>query len=624
MLRRLLLVAFLLGAVYVLFAASQVSRPPLDRVPENDLGVDLSAPLWPEGLGLRDGPTLPVAYPLREMSSGRQVSEHSLPLYVDASGGRLPAPLTLLAGLLGWVGAWGWALLAAALLLLALDWRAVDAVGRAVKAAVPLLVLALAAAAVVMGWPRLPERLPLPGPPKAPVDAPPPALDTAGPGDRRFGLVEAFRIADRDLARSLGAHFERLVFWWSGLQASPGAALNPFFLPRDVIDRERAQGYEPVGLIISTPTWAAANPADGPRSVPRNLDLPWDHPDNYFGRFAERLARDYAGRIDDWIIWNEPDIQPGDPNASYYAWAGSVEDYYQLLRVAYPAIKAGNPRARLHLAGLTYWVDKRAGRPQYFERLLDLIAADPTAPDHDGYFDVATLHLYTSPHSLYEVPRLYRAALRARGLDKPIWINETNLIPWDDPTNQGTGYDRPTEMRCTLADQAAYVPQAFSLALAGGVERIALYKAQDAPGAAFNGDVDAIERSALVREDGSLRPAFAAYQTTVRYLAGAKVARYTPGKEAEWVAVDRADGSRTTVVWNAAPYPVKARLSASGADAELVDMAGKAVPLAPDDDGQYTIALPPARCNTDPENPGRYLLGGDTYLVVERDVAAAD
>ena len=71
---------------------------------------------------------------------------------------------------------------------------------------------------------------------------------------------------------------------------------------------------------------------------------------------------------------------PDDPNGAYYAWAGSVEEYYQLLRVAYLSAKRGNPQGRVHLAGLTYWVDKRVGRPQYFERLLDLIAADPSAP----------------------------------------------------------------------------------------------------------------------------------------------------------------------------------------------------------------------------------------------------
>jgi hypothetical protein len=440
--------------------------------------------------------------------------------------------------------------------------------------------------------------------------------------DRRFGLVEAFRLSDRGLGRAAGARFERLTFWWRGLQAAPGAPLNPSYFPMEVLDAERTLGFELAGLLINTPDWAARSPSDGPRSVPKNLSLPWDHPDNYWGRFVQQVARTYAGRVDDWIIWNEPDITPGDPNAAYYAWAGSVEEYAQLLRVAYRAVKAGNPAARVHLAGLTYWVDRRGGRPQYFERLLDALAGDPAAAANNYYFDVATLHLYTDPRALYYVPGLYRELMRARGMDKPIWVNETNVIPWDDPTNRGTGYDIASGMRCTLADQASYLLQAFGLGLAGGAERIAVYRSEDGYGAAYNGAVDAIERSALVREDGSLRPAYVAYQTAVSYLRDARGAQYFPGATIESVAVDRPGGQRTTVLWNGAPYPMVARLGAAGARAELVNAAGQVQPLSAGTDGTYAIALAPATCNTDPDDPARYLMGGETYLVVEYEVPA--
>ncbi len=449
--------------------------------------------------------------------------------------------------------------------------------------------------------------------------APLPAVEAPDP---RFGLVEAFRLANPALTRALGVRYERIAFWWSGLQAGPQAPLNPFYLPPEVIAREREQGIQLVGLLLSTPTWAATDPVHGPRAVPRNLTLPWDHPDNYWGRFVHQLVRMYAGQIDDWIVWNEPDIQPGDPNATYITWAGTVEDYARLLRVAYHAIKAANPRARVHLAGLTYWADEEARRPQFFARLLDHLATDPAAAAHGYYFDVATLHLYTDPRGLYHVPRLYRALMQARGLDKPIWINETNVVPWDEPTGRGTGYDRPAGRRCTLADQASYLLQAFSLGLAGGAERIAVYKAVDGAGAAYNPDVDAIERAALVREDGSLRPAFLGYQTAARYLRAARTARYFPGDTVEAVVVERPGGVRVTTVWNAAPRPVIARVWAAGARAELVDAAGAIRPLPAAPDGAYALWLPPATCNTDLDDPARYLMGGETYLIVEEEVSA--
>jgi hypothetical protein len=176
-------------------------------------------------------------------------------------------------------------------------------------------------------------------------------------------------------------------------------------------------------------------------------------------------------------------------------------------------------------------------------------------------------------------------------------------------------------MRCTLADQASFLLQAFALGLAADVQRIAVYKAEDSSGAAFNGHVDPIERSALVREDGSLRPAFVAYQTAVSHLQGAFAAYYYPSSLAESVVVERTGRQRTTVLWNSAPFPVVGRVPVAGQAATLVDAAGQSLPLLKTTpDGSYAIVLPPATCNTDPDDPTRFLMGGETYLIVEDDV----
>jgi len=82
----------------------------------------------------------------------------------------------------------------------------------------------------------------------------------------------------------------------------------------------------------------------------------------------------------------------------------------------------------------------------------------------------------------------------------------------------------------------------------------------------------------------------------------------------------RAAGRRTTVLWNGSGKPVVARLAAVGARAELVDAAGRRHKLVAAPDGDYRIALPAASCNTDPDDPGRYVMGGETYLLVEPDV----
>jgi hypothetical protein len=451
----------------------------------------------------------------------------------------------------------------------------------------------------------------LPAPAAVQPLAAPPALTTR---DRTLGLVQRFQLDDK-LAARLDVRWERFLFSWAASQDAPGAPLHLQQVPPSLIDAARARDIQPVGLLLATPPWAAANAADGPRSVPRNLALPWDDPNNYWGRYCEAMARTWAGRVDHWIVWNEPDIDRSDNN-DYFAWGGSLDEYYQLLKVCYLAIKRGNPRATVVTAGLTHWADVVHHRPLYFEGLLQRLAADPAAKAHQHYFDVVSLHLYSDPHDLYSIPRQYRELLRRYGVgEKPIWVNESNVAPFDDPIFRSTPYARPTDLRCTLADQANYVLQAVALGLAGGVERLELYKAVDSPRA--EGDLSAMERAGLVREDGSTRPAFTAYQVAQHYLTEpSKVSRDVHG-DLESVVLTRAGGRQTVVLWSMGSRSIRAQMQASRPKAELVDASGSVKELIRQADGQYHLQLPPATCRTDPARRDRVVVGGPTLLVVE-------
>ena len=141
--------------------------------------------------------------------------------------------------------------------------------------------------------------------------------------DPRFGAVEAFRASA--LADQAGVRWSRIAFWWRGLQPDGPKSWNPFYFPDDLLQAELDSGRRIVGLLINTPPWAG----DGsPAGVPRGLDLPPDHPDNHWASFARGMAEHYRGRIDRWVVWNEPDIW--DPASPLYAWAGSVEEFYRL------------------------------------------------------------------------------------------------------------------------------------------------------------------------------------------------------------------------------------------------------------------------------------------------------
>ncbi len=425
----------------------------------------------------------------------------------------------------------------------------------------------------------------------------------SAPPDPRFGAVEAYEAPDQ--ATLAGVGWERVIFWWHQLQPNGPEDWNGQYFPDEILDRERAQGREVVGLLNNTPPWATDD--DPLRGVPRGLYLPHDDPNNLWAAFVGRVVSHYAGRIDHWIIWNEPDVW--DDEHVGHTWTGSVEDYYQLLKVAYLAAKEANPNCIIHLTGLTYWWDWVYGRRQYFERFLDVVAQDPTAPQHNHYFDVVTLHIYFKPQTVYEITSFFRQAMQEHGLDKPIWINETNAAPSHDP---GRPVHNPRFV-ISLDEQASYIIQTYALGLAAGVERIAVYKMIDKPG-----DVHANpEPYGLVRADGSLRPAFHAYQVVTTYFAGVRKASLVRRGEIDQVTIDRGERT-TTVLWNRSSVTTTIAVQAIAPQAILVNKEGQSRVLTPDD-GQYVLTLAGALCS----DPISCFIGGSPLLLVEEGPPSA-
>lgn len=423
-----------------------------------------------------------------------------------------------------------------------------------------------------------------------------PAL--SGSPDYRFGVVEAFEAPWA--ASELGAGWTRVTFRWNEVQPDGPDQWN-LPITDAQLALELAQGRQVVGLVVNTPGWAT----DTGRGVgvPRGLYLGHNDPENLWAAFLRALVARYAGRIDHWIIWNEPDIW----DTYHQSWGGSVEDFAQLLRVSYGAVKETNPNAVVHLAAVTHWWDVNYGRELFFRRLLQVLAADPNAAPHNYYFDVATLHIYFQPENLYDLTVFYRNLMREYGLEKPIWIVETNAAPSEDPA-------RPVpdaRFKVSLEDQAAFIIQAMALGIAGGAERIAVYKMADT-----ERDLAANpEPFGLVRADGTRRPAFTAYRVAATYLAGFRGGRWERRDEASVVVVDRG-GQVTTVAWSRTPSSQVVYLPARTLRALLVDMWGHARVVYPNR-GYYTLNLP--GCDYE----GSCLIGGAPLMLVEENNEAS-
>ena len=206
--------------------------------------------------------------------------------------------------------------------------------------------------------------------------APPPARD------RRFGIAAASLNPPAMLRLAAGS--DRVVLPWQALQPNGPDDWNITYFPDALLQQELRAGVDVVGLLQDTPAWARRDPAAGPASVPSGLDLAWNDPGNTWGRFVGSIVARYRGRINYWIIWNEPEFRPTDQGGTYVAFAGTDADYYRLLKVAHQAAKAADPGATIVLGATSYWIDRTSGRRQFLDRMLDLAEADPEAGGADG------------------------------------------------------------------------------------------------------------------------------------------------------------------------------------------------------------------------------------------------
>ena len=484
------------------------------------------------------------------------------------------------------------------------------------------LVALLAAIVLFTSLPTAPTRA---AEPRAATIAPLPAVDT---DDGRFGMVQG--IVQPDLAWQAGARWDRIIFPWSLIQRDGPNSWTQLYFTDEAIKAQARRGVTMAGILIYTPQWASPWPEKGrPVDPPRGLDLKYDDANNYWGQFVRKVVDRHRGVVDHWIIWNEPDLYtPG----LRYTFDGSFEQYAQLQKVAYLNAKEVNPKSKVILGGFAYWWDKEHGRPPFLGPFLEVIGRDPDRAKNNHYFDIVSVHTYTAPLNSFTEPWIMRDILDLRGMKKPIWIGESNVIPHDDLYNKlGAGH-----VRASLDEQASYVIQAMAMAVAADVERYAVYKATDEKAE------NDTELWGMIRNNGTTKPSYVAFQVGAKYFANVKSAIFSwsgndkptradykevvesnvtrtqfvwPAQVSQ-VAMERGD-HRTVVAWNTSPEQVTHKIAAYAKKATLVYKDGKTQTIEPKN-GFYSIDLEPSTHNADPRDPSIYLIGGDPVIVDEQ------
>ena len=216
--------------------------------------------------------------------------------------------------------------------------------------------------------------------------------------------------ADRELdaVAKTGASWLRVLIDWNLVEPMPGAfdwGYVDYWVNGAV-----SRGLRVLGVIAYTPDWARKPGTDytGPPVDPA-----------VFASFAKKVVERYGDRASSWEIWNEPNVP----------WFFGYTDnraaaYTQLLKAAYPAIKAAQPNSTVVSAGLSPALEPEMAPPTFVNGMY--------ASGAKGYFDAMAMHPYVFPTGLAvdphngwsDVERVHQIMTDNQDGAKKIWMTE--------------------------------------------------------------------------------------------------------------------------------------------------------------------------------------------------------
>ncbi len=301
-----------------------------------------------------------------------------------------------------------------------------------------------------------------------PLDLQPTEMEAIAP--RPFGYGITVDLVDQPLTQLMngvaGMHMNwvRQPVHWGQIEPAPGS--YDWSQLDSIVDSVHVRGLGLLVVIVGAPEWA--RPAgfnegnDGPPADPNTL-----------GGFLSVLSGRYAGKIDAYQIWQDPNIVANWDSAT----GPSAADYVGLLKAAYLAIKAGSPDAQVISAGLDpAAVADGLAAVDDLEYLSIMYQAGFSA-----WCDVVGVHLNGTSHppsdyvdeagrasSAFESEssfffRHYEAVRRvmvAHGDEEtPVWLTQ---VGWASLSPAPNGYAYAADV--TEEQQADYLIQAFRMA----------------------------------------------------------------------------------------------------------------------------------------------------------------
>ncbi len=397
----------------------------------------------------------------------------------------------------------------------------------------------------------------------------------AAPSARRFGdtLGLGVKFAQGQSASELPMLTELRVRWvrdvivWPDLEPTAGRHVA-FAAPL----RERLAFYarHDIGVVmLLTLGNDKAYPPVPDEQPPRRYDP------EAFGRYAAAVARQLRALGVRFVleIGNEPhNSQFAKTLGGHWTGRGPanwVKHYVRMVAAAVREVKAIDPAIRL-LSDDDMWIVHywylEAGLP----RELDGFAVHPYVKGAPEKAAVGFQTDWLAPFTVVDRDASFRSAvrrLREQGEAKlgrrpEIWITE-----WGWPV--GPGAAGPAIDDATLV---AYLPRAFILSAAAGVEALLWFSSRDS----VDGPMG------LTRNDGSRRDSYRAFKTMAAELADSTLLRQVAGAaqptEGLQAFLFESEAGRKLAVWSADGRPRRLKLPPGGAPVRGVDALGQALP----------------------------------------------
>lgn len=399
--------------------------------------------------------------------------------------------------------------------------------------------------------------------------AAPPALQATPV--RPFGVQMQGNINESQgvsAAVNAGTRWVRITMRWSDVEPVEQTPPQYNWAFYDAAFRNAANaGFNLIVTVTGNPAWAGINDearrACGPirtEKVPR------------FVSFMVAAVSRYGVlpyNVKNWEMYNEPDngnpYNFGDlggcwgvaPNEERHrpGQLNYPERYADLLRQVYGAVKTADPQAQVWFGGIAYDFFQPDGPfdPLFLDDVMAYLRQ--WGGTQYPYFDIFNYHYYPAFRDLWNPfgpdlmgkARYLRTELQNYSVSKPVALTEVGRPTEGLPTDP---------IRYSDALTARYVPKAFARGLAVRLSHVIWFTMVDDPNSVY--------KYGLLRSDGTPKPAYHAYRTTMSQISGADyVGPVTENARVEGYRFSR-DGRENIVAWlTDFPEPTTPQPSAS-------------------------------------------------------------